>query len=55
MAMIRLTRAQIDDAKSPHGGWSRETLAGWGVPWPPPKGWRRALEAGQPTPKSRRP
>ena len=26
------------------GSWTRAQLAQWGVPWPPPKGWRAALE-----------
>jgi hypothetical protein len=30
---------------TPGGGWTKETLAGWGVPWPPPKGWKAALLA----------
>lgn len=25
------------------GGWTKATLAGWGVPWPPPKGWLKRL------------
>lgn len=33
----------IDRARSPAGGWTAETLATWGVPWPPPKGWRTEL------------
>ena len=37
------TAAEIEAAKTPAGGWTRETLAQWGVPWPPPKGWRRAV------------
>lgn len=24
--------------------WTKYTLATWGVPWPPPHGWRRGLE-----------
>lgn len=36
---------QILDGRSAAGGWTRDTLAGWGVPWPPPKGWRAKLEA----------
>ena len=28
------------------GAWSRKQLAAWGVPWPPPKGWRRKLNGG---------
>jgi hypothetical protein len=26
------------------GGWTKVQLAAWGVPWPPPKGWRAELE-----------
>ena len=28
------------------GAWSAKQLAAWGVPWPPPKGWRRKLNGG---------
>lgn len=49
-----LTVAEIDAARSPAGGWTRKTLAGWGVPWPPPKGWRRALLTGEPIPTRER-
>lgn len=34
---------EIDACKTPAGAWSRATLAEWGVPWPPPKGWRKEL------------
>lgn len=34
---------QVEAARTPAGGWTRDTLAGWGVPWPPPKGWRDGL------------
>jgi hypothetical protein len=34
---------EIERARTPKGGWTREQLAAWGVPWPPPKGWRQAL------------
>lgn len=47
----RFTEAEIDAARSPKGAWTARTLAGWGVPWPPPKGWRRALIEGRPVPK----
>ena len=46
-----VTDEQIEAGKSPRGGWTRKTLARWGVPWPPPKGWRTALRAGQPIPE----
>lgn len=36
--------AEIEAGKSERGGFTRETMARWGVPWPPPSsGWRRAL------------
>ncbi|WP_174804372.1 hypothetical protein [Martelella limonii] len=37
------TEKMIEAAKTKSGGWSKETLASWGVPWPPPKGWKVAL------------
>jgi hypothetical protein len=37
------TDAEIEAARTPAGGWTREQLAAWGVPWPPPKGWRKNL------------
>lgn len=40
-----MTNEEIEAAKSPKGGWSAKTLASWGVPWPPPKGWRKRLIA----------
>ncbi len=33
----------VELAKTPKGGWTRDTLRDWGVPWPPPKGWRDRL------------
>ncbi|WP_406089485.1 sigma factor-like helix-turn-helix DNA-binding protein [Streptomyces sp. NBC_01013] len=33
----------IELARTPAGGWTREQLAVWGVPWPPPKGWKKHL------------
>lgn len=35
--------AEIDAAKTPRGGFTRAQLEVWGVPWPPPKGWRKIL------------
>ena len=43
------TRRLIEAARTPKGGYSRAQLAAWGVPWPPPKGWKEALvERGVP-------
>lgn len=41
----RVSREEIEACRTPAGGYSftRERLASWGVPWPPPAGWRRAL------------
>ena len=39
----QLTAADIERGKSPKGGWTRAMLAGWGVSWPPPKGWKEKL------------
>lgn len=41
-----MTEADIMAARTPAGGWTRETLASWGVPWPPPKGWKKRLLDG---------
>ena len=48
-----MTHDEIESAKTPAGGFTRNTLAGWGVPWPPPKSWRKRLlkeECTNPTP-----
>lgn len=44
---MKLTSEEIDAAKTANGGWSRNTLARWNVPWPPPQGWRQALIKGE--------
>lgn len=36
--------AEIEAGKTPRGAWTRAQLAEWGVPWPPPGGWKRRLE-----------
>ena len=52
--IMKLTDQQIEGGKSSRGGWTRKTLADWGVPWPPPKGWRTALRMGTPIPARQR-
>ena len=45
-ATLTPTRPTADDIRrqmTPNGGWTRETLAAWGVPWPPPEGWKAKL------------
>ncbi|MFD7678452.1 hypothetical protein [Streptomyces sp. NPDC060187] len=34
---------EVEAARTPAGGWKRDQLAAWGVPWPPPKGWKEQL------------
>jgi len=41
-----MTEEEIMAKATPAGGWTRKQLAEWGVPWPPPKGWKKALIAG---------
>ncbi len=38
-----VTAAEIETAMTPPGGFTRAVLAKWGVPWPPPKSWRRRI------------
>lgn len=35
---------EVTAACTEKGGWTKDQLAAWGVPWPPPKGWRTELE-----------
>lgn len=42
-----VTEAEIDAEMTSKGGWTRESLAKWGVSWPPPKGWRKAIVEGR--------
>lgn len=39
----RKIRREIDSTQTENGGWTKETLANWGIPWPPPKGWKKIL------------
>ena len=34
---------EILAARTAKGGWTKAQLAEWGVPWPPPKGWKERL------------
>ena len=48
-SLPQVSREEIEACRTPKGGYSftRERLASWGVPWPPPAGWRRALQRGE--------
>jgi hypothetical protein len=43
----RVSLEEIEAGRSQAGGYTRAQLAKWGVPWPPPAGWRRALLRGE--------
>jgi hypothetical protein len=43
-----MTEKEIEAGKSPAGGFTRKQLAKWGVPWPPPRGWKEKLLRGEP-------
>lgn len=38
-----VTRDELEKARTANGGYSRRQLEEWGVPWPPPKGWKQVL------------
>lgn len=33
----------ILDGATNNAGWTRQKLGEWGVPWPPPRGWRDTI------------
>ena len=45
-ALPRVPSEEIEACRLPDGGYrfDRATLTRWGVPWPPPAGWRKAVE-----------
>jgi hypothetical protein len=49
-----VTANEIEAARTPNGGWTKATLAQWGVPWPPSKGWKQRLLAQVDTHAERR-
>lgn len=42
----KISLEEINAARGENGGWTKATLARWGIGWPPPKGWKDALVAG---------
>lgn len=44
---MRVSREEIEANSTSAGGFTREQLAKWGVSWPPPKGWKDELIAGE--------
>ncbi len=44
---MKVTKEQIEAARTPAGGWTRKQLELWGVKWPPHKGWKTRLQNGK--------
>jgi hypothetical protein len=44
-----ISYATINAHKTGRGGWTKSTLAKWGVPWPPPANWQYRLAHFDPT------
>jgi hypothetical protein len=38
-----VTPKEIEARQTAKGGYTKAQLAEWGVPWPPPKGWKAGL------------
>jgi hypothetical protein len=43
---MKVSRDEIEAKRTANGGFTAATLAAWGVPWPPPKGWMKFLITG---------
>jgi hypothetical protein len=43
---MQVGREEIERQRTANGGFTAATLAAWGVPWPPPKGWMARLIKG---------
>ena len=45
---MKVTKEEIEAAMTAKGGYTRATLAKWGVPYPPVQGWKERLINGEP-------
>lgn len=45
MGKRKITEEEIEAARTPKGGFTAARLEQWGVPWPPPPGWKKRLIA----------
>jgi hypothetical protein len=52
---MKMTAEEIEAGRSEAGGYTKAQLAMWGVPWPPPKGWKEALLSGTPMERAMQP
>jgi hypothetical protein len=35
-----ITKEEIESKRTYNGGFTKKQLSQWGVPWPPPSGWK---------------
>src|SRR5262245_48154214 len=43
MKKTPISEGEVTAMQTANGGWTRDVLAGWGVPWPPPHGWKKNI------------
>lgn len=41
--MIIPSKEEIEKQRTANGGYTKSTLAKWGIDWPPPSGWKQKL------------
>jgi len=39
----QLSKEEIRELEGQHGGWTADDLARYGVPFPPPRGWKKQI------------
>lgn len=44
---MKLTAEEIEAGKSENGGFTKAQFEAWGIEYPPPKGWKEKLMAGE--------
>lgn len=42
--LMTISKQEIEAKRTANGGWTKAQLEAWGIPWPPPKGWKKQLE-----------
>jgi hypothetical protein len=38
-----ITEGEIEGKRTANGGFTKKVLKAWGIPWPPPQGWKKRL------------
>ena len=45
----RVSPEEVRAKQTGNGGWKASVLREWGIPWPPPKGWRQMITSNPST------